>query len=51
MAVAMIGPFPILQIVFGLIGGVGGFAVGYRLFSPYKPGFNWLVGQLRIWVH
>jgi hypothetical protein len=43
----MIGPFPIIQAVFGLIGAVGGFAVGYRLFSPYKPGISWLAGQLR----
>ncbi len=43
----MIGPFPILQVVGGLIGGVGGFAVGYKLFSLRKPDLGWLA-QLRI---
>jgi hypothetical protein len=44
----MIGPFAIPQVVGGLIGGVGGFAVGWRLFSPRKPGISWLASQLRI---
>lgn len=43
----MIGPFPILQVVGGLIGGVGGFAVGYQLFSLRKPDLGWLARQLR----
>jgi len=47
ISVAMIGPFPILQVVGGLIGGVGGFAVGYQLFSLRKPDLGWLARQLR----
>ena len=47
MLVVMIGPFPILQVVGGLIGAVGGFAVGLRLFSPRRPSMSWLAGQLR----
>ena len=43
----MIGPFSITQVVGGLIGGFGGFAVGYRLFSPRKPGISWFASQLR----
>jgi hypothetical protein len=43
----MIGPFPILQIVGGVIGAVGGFAAGYRLLSPRKPGISWYASQLR----
>lgn len=46
MLVVMIGPFPILQVVGGLIGAVCGFAVG-RLFSPRRPGMSRLAGQLR----
>jgi hypothetical protein len=47
----MIGPFPILQVVGGLIGGVGGFAVGYQLFSLLKPDLGWLARQLRTLAH
>jgi hypothetical protein len=47
MLVVMIGPFSILQFVGGVIGGVGGFAVGLRFFSPGRPGISWLARQLR----
>ena len=43
----MIGPFSIFQAVGGLIGGVGGFAVGYQLFSLRRPDLGWLARQLR----
>jgi hypothetical protein len=43
----MIGPFPFLQVVGGLIGGFGGFAVGYQLFSRRKPNLGWHAHQLR----
>jgi hypothetical protein len=43
----MMGPFPILQVVGGLIGGFGGFAVGYQLFSLRNPDLGWLARQLR----
>ena len=46
ISVMMIGPFPILQVVGGLIGGVGGFAVGYQLFSLQKPDLGWFARQL-----
>jgi hypothetical protein len=47
MSVVMIGPFPIPQVVGGLIGAVGGYAVAYRIFSPRKLGISWFANQLR----
>jgi hypothetical protein len=39
--------FPIPQVIGGLIGGFGGLTIGFRLFSPRKPGIGWLAGKLR----
>jgi hypothetical protein len=42
-----ISQIPALQIIVGAIGGFGGSALGYWIFSPRKPGLSWLASQLR----
>jgi hypothetical protein len=43
----MIGPFPIAQVLGGVVGAFVGLVIGYRLLVPGQAGIGWLARQLR----